>query len=161
MELGGWDPDWPVNEDSELASRFLAAGERIVCLPAMAARYVPRSTMSGLARQYVRYGYYRAKTARRHPASLRRVPAGPAGLVAAASRGRCWAAGVRGASPARPARLRRSGAGGERGPPRFGPRAALPPVFAVMHLGFGAGYLGGCVRFGPPLAGIAQLLRGN
>ena len=38
----------------------------------MAARYVPRDTLSGLARQYFRYGYFRAKTARRHPHSLRR-----------------------------------------------------------------------------------------
>ena len=45
LELGGWDPGWPVNEDSELASRFFAAGERIVCLPSMGARYVPRATL--------------------------------------------------------------------------------------------------------------------
>src|SRR5204862_1301638 len=50
--FGGWDPEWPVNQDSELAARVLDAGERIVMLPAMAAEYVPRDTLRGLARQY-------------------------------------------------------------------------------------------------------------
>jgi hypothetical protein len=27
-----------------------------------------------------------------------------------------------------------------------------------MHLGWGAGYLAGCVRFGPPVAAIGHLL---
>ena len=158
VELGGWDPDWPVNEDSELASRFLAAGERIVCLPAMAARYVPRSTMSGLARQYLRYGYYRAKTASRHPASLRHVHLGPPVLVATAAR--AMLGGRRARRVAGPPLLAYAGAvlaASASAPLRDAP--LMPPVFAVMHFGFGAGYLGGCVRFGPPLAGIAQLLR--
>ena len=81
-----WDPEWPVNEDAELALRFLADDERLVCLAAMAARYVPRGTLKGLARQYGRYGYYRAKTAGRHPRSLRRshLPLCPALAAAVA-----------------------------------------------------------------------------
>ncbi len=50
---------------AELAARFLAAGERVLCLPSMGARYLPRNTLRGLARQYFRYGQYRVKTARR------------------------------------------------------------------------------------------------
>ena len=49
---GGWDEGWPANQDSELAARVLGDGGRIVCLPELAARYVPRDTVSGLARQY-------------------------------------------------------------------------------------------------------------
>ena len=45
-----------------------ARGERIVSLGAMGAYYIPRNSPASLARQYLRYGYYRVKTSRRHPA---------------------------------------------------------------------------------------------
>src|SRR3954463_5941057 len=69
--FGGWDTGWPINQDSELAARVLADGGRIVMVPRMAARYFTRETLSALARQYGRYGYYRAKTACHHPESMR------------------------------------------------------------------------------------------
>src|SRR3954449_7120435 len=69
---GGWDTGWPINQDSELAARVLAAGGRIVLLPEMGAGYVPRDSLRSLGRQYFRYGLYRGKTARYHPTSLRR-----------------------------------------------------------------------------------------
>ena len=58
---------WPQNQDAELAARLRRAGGRIVCIPEMAASYVPRDDLRSLARQYWRYGLYRAKTSRRHP----------------------------------------------------------------------------------------------
>jgi glycosyltransferase involved in cell wall biosynthesis len=42
---GGWDVGWPINQDSELAARVLAAGGRIVLLPEMGAEYVPRDNL--------------------------------------------------------------------------------------------------------------------
>ncbi|HVM40269.1 MAG TPA: glycosyltransferase family 2 protein, partial [Acidimicrobiia bacterium] len=71
-DLGGWDEGWPRNQDSEMAGRFLERGLRLVCLPDLGAEYVPRSSLRALARQYAGYGYYRAKTAARHPRTLRR-----------------------------------------------------------------------------------------
>src|SRR4051794_24109005 len=82
---GGWNGGWPINQDSELAARVLAAGGRIVQLPAMGASYVPRNSLRGLARQYYRYGLYRGKTARHHPNSLRRSHLLGPGLVLAAA----------------------------------------------------------------------------
>jgi succinoglycan biosynthesis protein ExoA len=67
---GGWDDEWRVNQDSELAARILASGGRIVSIPALASRYVPRDDLESLMKQYWRYGTYRAKTASRHPNSL-------------------------------------------------------------------------------------------
>ncbi len=67
LAAGGWDERWPINQDSEMAARFLARGERLICLPEMAGHYVPRDSLRGLARQYFRYGFYRARTFRRHP----------------------------------------------------------------------------------------------
>ncbi|MDQ3739746.1 MAG: glycosyltransferase family 2 protein, partial [Actinomycetota bacterium] len=82
---GGWDEGWPVNQDGELAARIRAGGGRIVCLPEMAAKYVPRDSLKALGRQYWRYGQYRAKTSARHPASMRRSHVLPPALVLAAA----------------------------------------------------------------------------
>ena len=54
------------------AARIRAGGGRIVCIPEMAAKYVPRSSLKKLWRQYYRYGQYRVKTSGRHPTSMRR-----------------------------------------------------------------------------------------
>jgi succinoglycan biosynthesis protein ExoA len=132
--LDGWDEGWAVNEDSELAARFRAAGMRIVGVPALAARYIPRDSVRGLARQYARYGFYRAKTARRHPGSMRRALWLPPALVLT------MAAAVVAPRPLR--RLARAEAGAV-------DRAALPLVFATMHASWGAGFLAGAARFGP------------
>src|SRR3954471_21232937 len=159
---GGWDTGWPVNQDSELAARVLADGGRIVLLPEMGAEYVPRDNLKGLARQYWRYGIYRGKTSRYHANSLRRsqlVAPGlalavlaalggprvlrvPARLAVASYVASLAAVSVRVAEP-----------GGERD------AAALPVVFAIMHLTWGFGFLWSVVRFGPPLAALARLVR--
>jgi succinoglycan biosynthesis protein ExoA len=158
--LNGWDEGWAVNEDSELAARYRAAGMRIVGLPELAARYIPRDSIPDLARQYGRYGFYRAKTARRHPESMRRslwlppalvttvvaalVARGPVRSLARAGIGIYGAALLAGSARAadtRPA-----------------DRAALPLVFAIMHGAWGAGFLAGAARFGPPLRAVGRLL---
>jgi succinoglycan biosynthesis protein ExoA len=157
---GGWDTGWPINQDSELAARVLAAGGRIVLLPEMGAEYVPRDNLTGLARQYWRYGIYRGKTSRYHANSLRRsqlmapalalaLPIAIAGppLVRVPARlglflyvASLAAVSVRVAEP-----------GEERD------AAALPVVFAIMHLTWGFGFLWSAVRFGPPVAALARL----
>jgi glycosyltransferase involved in cell wall biosynthesis len=160
--LGGWDDGWPVNEDSEMASRHFDMGGRIVCLPAMAAEYAPRDDLRALTRQYFRYGLYRAKTARRHPKSMRISFAGAAALTLTAgaalvpvrwlpmraARGTmgAYAVGL-GALTARASRR-----GGE-----LADLAGVPVVLAVMHLAFGAGFVVGCGRFGVPGEGLRAL----
>src|SRR3954451_1534468 len=159
---GGWDTGWPINQDSELAARVIADGGRIVLLPEMGAEYVPRDDLKGLARQYWRYGIYRGKTSRYHANSLRRsqlvapglalavlaalggprVLRAPARLAVASYAASLAAVSVRVAEP-----------GEERD------AAALPVVFAIMHLTWGFGFLWSVVRFGPPLAALARLVR--
>jgi succinoglycan biosynthesis protein ExoA len=158
--FGGWAPGWPINQDSELAARMLAAGARIVQLPELGAEYVPRDSLKKLARQYFRYGMYRAKTARHHPHSLRRSHLMAPGMVLAV------AGSVIAPGPLRPiARLgvaaylaslvaasaRAAAAGAD---PRDA--ASLPAVFLTMHLAWGSGYLVSGVRFGPPVAAVAR-----
>ncbi len=159
VRFGGWDEAWPQNQDAEMAGRFLGAGETLICLPRMAARYVPRNTLPGLFRQYRNYGYYRVATARRHPHTLR-VSHGLPPAVALA-----FFASVAAPRPLR--RLARFGVGAyvtalaieaARALPRA-ERATdaltLPSVLMAMHLGNGVGMLHGAIRFRPPWAAIA------
>jgi succinoglycan biosynthesis protein ExoA len=156
--LGGWDCGFPVNQDSELAARILERGGRIVSVPSMVATYLPRDGLAALARQYGRYGFYRAKTASRHPGSLRAshlLPPGLAltavGALAAPGSLRATArAGVvlyLGAVVAESVRAKR------RAPLRV--IAGLPAVLVTMHATWGVGFLLGAARFGG-LRGIVR-----
>lgn len=160
LESGGWDEGWPSNQDAEMAARFLAAGERLICREDMGARYIPRDALRKVWRQYWGYGYYRVRTARRHPHSLRRsallAPAIVANVVLAAI------------AP-RPLRgLARAGVAAYAGVLAFvsapfarsDPAAALrmPGVFAAMHGGNGVGFWQGFWRFGLPWAALARVL---
>ncbi len=147
--LGGWDGAWPVNQDSEMAARVLAEGGRIVCRAEMAARYVPRDSPTRLARQYWRYGQYRARTFLRHPSSCGPVrlaaPLLPVGLASAALPGRpglpgrALAAGYAAALAVQVRRLR----------PPLRDAPALGTVLATMHLAWGSGFVAALVRWLP------------
>jgi glycosyltransferase involved in cell wall biosynthesis len=161
---GGWDEDWMNDQDTELAARIRADGGRIVCLPQMAAGYIPRNSLWRLARQYWRYGFYRAKTSGRHPESMRRSHVLAPGLVVAlllalvlpgklawparAAVG-AWCAAVAGVSALEARSSEPADA------------ASLPVVFAAMHVPWGLGFLFGSLRWGPPLAALARIARGR
>jgi glycosyltransferase involved in cell wall biosynthesis len=160
---GGWDEDWPRNQDSELAARFLDSGQRIVCVPEMGARYIPRDSIPALWRQYRGYGAYRAKTARRHPSSLRRsavLPpllvidaavalAGPRLARAAARSGMlAYGAALVGA-------MADSGRDGRRSDP------LVPIVLATMHAGHGVGFIEGSWRWGVPWRALRRIAGGG
>jgi cellulose synthase/poly-beta-1,6-N-acetylglucosamine synthase-like glycosyltransferase len=151
---GGWDEEWVNDQDSELAARIRKAGGTIVCVPAMAAAYLPRDSLPGLAEQYHRYGFYRVKTALRHPETLRRSHVLAPGLVLAA------AGTVTG-----PRRLARAGlvvyagavaAESVRAAGRDAP--AVAAVFATMHLSWGVGFLRGCATLGVPWRALSGLV---
>jgi succinoglycan biosynthesis protein ExoA len=164
LESGGWDERWPINQDSEMASRFLAQGARLVCLPEMAGYYVPRDSLKGLARQYYRYGYYRARTFRRHPTSMRRSHLIAPALVLAAIAAPLAPRPVR--TPARFAVLAYllavvgTALGAAARPDRRAEGGLLLAVLPVMHFGWGFGTLAGMLRFGPPMSAFAGLVRG-
>jgi succinoglycan biosynthesis protein ExoA len=156
---GGWDEEWVNDQDLELAARLRKAGGRIVCLPEMAASYIPRDSVRSLARQYWRYGFYRVKTSRRHPESLRPSQLLPPLLTLTLP---FALTGARHAAPiARVAlgvyalALLASTAKSARG---SSPRQAapLPVVYLAMHLPYGTGFLMGCGRWGPPLRAVAR-----
>jgi GT2 family glycosyltransferase len=161
LGYGGWDERWPRNSDSEMAGRFLARGERLICIPRMAATYVPRGSLRGLWRQYDGYGEYRFKTAQRHPHTLRAshllAPAvvldaalavcGPRPVRRAARAGLLLYAGVLGAAGLRTLPEAR----------HRGDAALVPVVLAIMHLAHGVGAMRSVVTNGPPLAALAAV----
>src|SRR3954469_2745004 len=159
---GGWDTGWPINQDSELAARVLAAGGRIFLLPEMGAEYVPRDNLKGLAKQYWRYGIYRGKTSRYHANSLRRsqlvAPALALAVVASLGGPRVVRVPARLAVASYALSLAAVSARVAK-PGEERDAAALPVVFAIMHLTWGFGFLWSAVRFGPPLAALARLVR--
>jgi glycosyltransferase involved in cell wall biosynthesis len=141
--LGGWDEGWPVNQDAEMAARILTTGGRIVCRPDMGAQYVPRDSPRALARQYGRYGFYRAKTFLRHPSSLPRSRWLSVGVVGALLgslvpvRLISW--------PSRTATavyLTAIAVISARAAPRAGRHTIfLPVVYVTMHVSWGVGFL--------------------
>lgn len=160
LRHGGWDEAWPQNQDSEMAGRFLGSGERLICLPEMAARYVPRNTLRSLFKQYSNYGYYRIATARRHPHTLRRshvlAPAVTLTLLASIAVPRPIRRLARGGLALYGATL---GLEAVRAIPRaehFEDALSLPSVMMAMHLGHGVGMLRGVIKLGPPWAAIAS-----
>ena len=159
QRLGGFDEGQLANQDYEANYRLRAAGERVVLLPDVHFDYVPRDSLGKLARQFWRYGFYKARTMAKHPASIRPrhlVPAaGLVGLAALLVAAAVW----------EPARwillvaalgylvgLLAASVPAGRG---LGHGAlALPAVFATMHLAWGAGNVAGLVRFWPRRASL-------
>jgi succinoglycan biosynthesis protein ExoA len=162
LQYGGWDEGWARNQDAELAGRFLARGERLVCLPRMGARYTPRDSIRGLWRQYGGYGEYRVKTALRHPHTMRRSHLIPPGLVmtvaAAAVAPRRIRRVARGAAAVYGLALVGAGVGAVSQADTASDAALVPIALGTMHLGNGVGVIRGVVRNGAPVAAVATAL---
>jgi glycosyltransferase involved in cell wall biosynthesis len=165
VAAGGWDEAWLTDQDCELAFRLAASGPgHHVCVPAMAAEYLPRDSLTRLGKQYWQYGLHKVKTFRRHPDAMRPSHLLPPALAAAA------VGAV--AAPARPLRrLARLGmaayvaglgvtaAGAARGGATASDAAALPLVFATMHFAYGFGLFAGVRHYGVPATAVARAVR--
>ena len=161
LDYGGWDERWDRNQDSEMAGRFLAKGERLILIPAMGASYVPRDSLSSLARQYLHYGEFRTRTAVRHPHTMRRshllAPAvvatlpfavipGPLRGLARLGLGTYLAAVITAAAKS----------AGEAD--SISDAALVAPVLVAMHFGHGLGALRESLTREAPVAAIAGVL---
>lgn len=65
-QAGLYAEDLVRNQDDELNLRIRRVGGRVVLDPAIRARYVPRGTFGGLARQYYEYGRWKPVVMARH-----------------------------------------------------------------------------------------------
>lgn len=153
LALGGFDESILINEDYELCYRLRKAGGRVVYSPAIRSLYLPRQDLRSLWKQYFRYGQWKARVLRKHPASFQaRHGAAPlfvAGVVSGAPLAFVWA----------PARwvylvglavyglmalyfsLRQAARHGWRYLP------LIPLVFLTLHLAWGTGFWAGVWRW--------------
>lgn len=81
--LGLFDETLVRSQDDELNVRIAASGGKIWQSPKIMSWYRPRTTLSGLFRQYFQYGFWKASVIRKHrkPASWRNVVPGVALFV--------------------------------------------------------------------------------
>jgi len=70
-KIGPFDERLLTNEDYEFNARLRQAGGRIWLDPAIRSVYFARGTLAALARQYLRYGFWKAQMLRRYPQTLR------------------------------------------------------------------------------------------
>ncbi len=141
--VGGFDEALARNQDYELNWRLRAAGWQVYYDPELGVGYRPRSTPTGLARQYADYGRYKRAMLRRHPGSVRlRQLAAPVlvgvvalSLVAAALWGSWWPLAVPGGYLVAVGVAAMSAAGRLRRAP------AVAAALVIMHLAWGVGFL--------------------
>jgi hypothetical protein len=162
LEYGGWDERWWRNQDSEMAGRFFARGERLVCLPSMGAEYYPRDSLRSLWRQYFQYGEFRELTALRHPHTMRRshllAPALAADAALSLAAPRPLRQLARRGLVFYSAALARAAVQAAREAQQPRDAALVPLVLATMHVAHGSGSLCAAVRHGPPLAALARVV---
>jgi succinoglycan biosynthesis protein ExoA len=70
-KIGKFDETLLTNEDYEFNARLRQSGGRVWLDPTISSIYYARSTLKELARQYWRYGYWKAQMLRKHPKTLR------------------------------------------------------------------------------------------
>jgi len=148
LSIGGFNETLLANEDYELNTRIRQAGGKIWLDQNIQVQYYSRSTLRQLARQYWRYGYWKAAMLRRFPGSLRWRQALPPlfvlgliGLLAAS----IWSVAARwvllvvviiyGMS------LLLSGLDTTLQSRRFSLIFGVPLVIATMHLSWGSAFL--------------------
>ncbi|MFQ5944209.1 MAG: glycosyltransferase family 2 protein, partial [Anaerolineales bacterium] len=70
-KVGPFDETLLTNEDYEYNHRIRQAGGVVWFDPSIRSQYFARSSLSALARQYARYGFWKARMVVRHPQSVR------------------------------------------------------------------------------------------
>jgi succinoglycan biosynthesis protein ExoA len=83
IRIGGYDPTFHANEDFEADYRLRRAGGTIWLEPQARSVWYTRETATALAAQMWRYGFYKARTLRLHPQSIRARQLAPPALVLA------------------------------------------------------------------------------
>lgn len=156
--IGGYDEELPNSEDYELNQRIRAAGGRVLLTPAARVWYITKDSLSGLARQYFRYGFGRLQVIRKYPEALKIRHLGTVGfLLSLLLTGLLGLLDRRGPFPflgvlsvywatSLVFSLLQARKGGWRYLP------LLPVAFACIHFGWGAGLLWGLVRMIPCLS---------
>jgi succinoglycan biosynthesis protein ExoA len=142
-KVGGYDDNLRRAQDWELNYRIRQSGGVVWFTPRMQVTYRPRPNLKALASQYFKTGQWRRALVREYGAGGYRYLAPPAAVLGVAGGAVLAIVGVRKAAvlPAgyAAAVLGAAAAIGKDLPPSA--RAALPAVFATMHMSWGLGFL--------------------
>jgi hypothetical protein len=150
---GAFDEELVRNQDDEYNYRLRQMGFKIYLMPDIHSKYYSRSTIGSLWRQYFQYGYWKVRVMQKHPRQMRwrqfAPPTFVLSLISAALLaiffpvGRIFFLAVIGTYLA--ANLAASVCTSRRQNRVLIP--LLPVMFAVLHLGYGIGFLAGLVKF--------------
>jgi glycosyltransferase involved in cell wall biosynthesis len=151
--VGGMNPRWAVNEDYEMNTRLRDAGGRMYLSPTIRSTYFVRASLPRLARQYGRYGFWKARTLVHHPKSVRwRQLVAPTFVLSLLATpllvqwlGVLGAAHLFAYAGANLVASLIAAAGS-----RWSHLPLLPVVFLIIHLSWGSGFLAGAAWW--PLA---------
>lgn len=164
---GPFDEELVRNQDDEYNYRLRSRGGRLLLVGDMPARYYSRGTFRSLFRQYFQYGVYKVRVLQKHPRQMSARQFVPPAFVAAlgcsalaapwlgpwpfTAVGGAWLLACTAvvvsvmAEQSWNARARRAG------PLPIGELMALglrlPLAYALLHLGYGSGFLVGLLRF--------------
>jgi succinoglycan biosynthesis protein ExoA len=151
-KIGLFDEELVRDQDDEFNYRLREAGGRIVLCPQIRSEYTVRSSLSGLWRQYFQYGFWKVRVLQKHPRQMSLRQFAPPALVLALLGSAFLAAfpDLRSLSLIVPllylfvnllASLWTASKRGWKSLP------FLPLTFAILHLGYGSGFLVGLFRF--------------
>jgi GT2 family glycosyltransferase len=151
LEVGPFDETLMRNSDYELNWRMREQGHRLLFDPTIESVYRPRPSLAALGKQFWHYGRWKARVARRHPASIRvrhlvapaAVAAGALTPVLLASRaGRAlWTTGATAYLGATALAVWHARPAEHAADPRV-----LAASFPVMHAAWGAGFLASVIE---------------
>jgi succinoglycan biosynthesis protein ExoA len=145
--IGGFDAEMVRNQDDELSYRLLEHGGRIVCNPAIRSVYRNRATLKSLWKQYFDYGRWKVRVMQKHPQQMRPrhfVPFLFVSTVGASALVPPAFVAVSGAYTS--ATLAMSAMIAAR-TKRLDILPYLPAAFAILHVGYGLGFIKGLLQF--------------
>jgi glycosyltransferase involved in cell wall biosynthesis len=153
--IGMFDEELIRNQDDEFNMRLIGRGGRVLLLPDVVSRYYARRSIGAVARMFYQYGYFKPLVARKVERIMTRQLVPPLfvlSLVATSVLGiwmpaaRALLAGIVGTYVA----LLLTGSALTIRKHGVRCAAALAAVFAVMHVGYGVGYLRGVIDHWSP-----------
>jgi len=161
-----FDEELVRDQDDELSYRILDAGGTIICNPRIRSSYRSRSTYRSLWRQYFDYGFWKVRVMQKHPRQARPRQIIPAVFVATGAI--CLLLAPRAALARRGSVLVVGSYALANLAASFmtvrGDALRLPYVsasYAVIHVAYGAGFVGGLIRFSNrwPSGALAAVVR--
>src|SRR5207244_5687302 len=71
-EIGLFDEELVRDQDDEFNYRLRKYGGRILLSPTIRSKYLSRSTIPSLSRQYFQFGWWKVRVLQKHPGQMRR-----------------------------------------------------------------------------------------